>query len=152
LRPIDARKKDPVKNLEGRIRTFFRALGKGDWKGASRLVSDPIDLFGKRVARARFSKGDDASLARALTRLDGLPEYPFTPAEQKGLFGGVLEADHAVFFATLGMGDERAPVTYGVVIQKSDGALFRLFDPTAFKAWALQWQGTKDGETLPEMP
>lgn len=133
MRAIDLRGVDAGEAVNLVIKKFFRALGKGNFATASALVSDPFDLFGTQVPRKRFADGDDNTLGRVVERLDELPHDLFSADEHTELFGGPLKPAHRVFFATVGLGEGK--VTYGLVIDEAN-KVARLFDPTAFKAFA----------------
>jgi hypothetical protein len=122
------------------VNKLFLALGRGDWAKASPLVEDPLDVFGRLVTREQLAKNDDASLQGVLERLEELPEGEVDAALLDELVG-LAVGDDRVFFATTRVSGE--PVSYGVVVADAGRApLVRaLFDPRAFKAWALAGEG-----------
>lgn len=132
-------------DVEGTVRAFFGALGRGDWKGASGLATDPLDVFGTAASRASVATGLDRSLGPAVLALRTVPLDFFTPQEHPTLFGGPVPGHGLVCFATVEVAGE--PATYGLVVvpEEPGPRVARLFDPTPFKHFAESLDAARRG-------
>jgi hypothetical protein len=119
------------------VHKLFLSLGRGRWDRAAAWVEDPVDVFGASVSRARFAENTDGSLGGVLARLDELPQGDVAEEVLSELLGLPVDVDDRVFFATTEVNGE--PASYGVLVSETDRdpRVRAIFDPSAFKAWAL---------------